>query len=413
MKRYWLPVSLALLAISAPFVYYGLGVGNQLPEFKLETRSGDASEASGLTISAALNNHWHYNSLITVGGTEYPFEKQTKLSDLYGAYYYMLQNGDTRRLMQEHRSFIRGKNKPGGFFQNDDLLIYADVAPYESKAEFHAKASFQIDYLDKRTGEKEAFNLISDTASSYHSIYIEDVQWIEGALYMFASLWDYGFTTKEVYRLDLATKELTLQRKLANPEMIESDKRIEMIARSADTVSEASPFLLLTMYEEQAGRTEEIDPSGTASDTRQSYYYAYQTDELIRLPAEMEERMEQSGGLSSLQGDEYYSVKFGSTGLQLSRYRMGEPSADIDYATLSASELGAELIQNVKIMNDRVYVLFVKNGAHSIAVCRLDTLERLYEGEVTQTGKHAMSPQKLQEHFKLIDVFQERSVWPG
>ncbi len=72
MRRYWLSIIIAVLAVSGIGSYYAFARQNYLPEYKLETMQGDPQEGAAVTLSGSYYGDMRSEPLkVNTAGSEY------------------------------------------------------------------------------------------------------------------------------------------------------------------------------------------------------------------------------------------------------------------------------------------------------------------------------------------------------
>jgi hypothetical protein len=405
MKRYWLTISLVLLAISSPVVYYGFGLNNQLPEFKLEQIAGEANQAAGVAARGAFNNGWYYNVEINAEGSEYSFEQESSFDQMNGGRYYMLLEQDMRQLIR--------KTDANGFYNDEHTVVYAQASRYGKEYE-STQAAFQIELLDKKTNETTSYEQQVDVTEALSSIYVEDVYYEADRIYMLVSIWSgMGNSNKAVYSLSLADGTIKLNRKFDQWQPTQTNSLIHTYVRAADSSSAPNPFILLHVSEAPNSNLPEANDVSEWNANQQSFVYSYSSNELTEVSEKFANHFDFDNGIDSLQsGDRYYFGLLDANQFKLSRYQHRQQKIDIDYLVLKAEQFGADHLVKAQILGDRVYLLLKNESSFMAAICDLEDGSLLYQGKIVQTGKYAVSDNELQENFNLHSLrLAEQNEW--
>ncbi|MFC4101201.1 hypothetical protein [Paenibacillus xanthanilyticus] len=169
MKRYWLSIVLALFGVCGIAGYYTVGASDELPAFKLTTVSGDPKEADPLQITAQYENRIKLKYLyITTNGSRYEadeglFDRPRPLWMDYPFY---------RKLLEDHRGFMRGKWLHSSLYSDENWIVYADVKSETDRTDY----TINLDVLDRASGKTNRKELIVPLPDKNNWTTVSDVQ---------------------------------------------------------------------------------------------------------------------------------------------------------------------------------------------------------------------------------------------
>src|SRR5699024_7030309 len=212
MNKYWKLIGLLViivLGIGTFYIYKQVESGS-LPEYGITKESGSESELTPVTMQG----------LVIGDGNVTDYVEITKSGAVYGqdqSYIQMyLESGYNsnmiKNLQEKYRNFMRKKNYERGFFENEELLVYADIDVDYSQYVADENYRFQISILDKAGNKRNSINIDVPNNKTLSSIDVEDVQVNNNMLYILT-----GNDVREkeeyhsafrVYQFDLDTNEL-------------------------------------------------------------------------------------------------------------------------------------------------------------------------------------------------------------
>ncbi|MFD1850875.1 hypothetical protein [Oceanobacillus bengalensis] len=211
MKRYLKLISMIIvvvLVIGAFYIQSGLA-GSNLPEFSIETTSGNADEVESLTIHADYRDDVQGDSLqISAAGSTY----NSNISFLKQLGNYYMQN-DLKELQEQYKGFMRGKwSSPQEYFVDDEMVAYAEVTSSRYGDIHLGDFSFKIDVLDKQSNDSIELEMDVPEQEKFDNVNVEDVQVIDGMLKVVTrnDLYENEIqgTDFRVYTFDLQKQEL-------------------------------------------------------------------------------------------------------------------------------------------------------------------------------------------------------------
>lgn len=175
MKRYWRSIVLAGFIIATFSTYYihsALAMGG-LPNFVISHKSGSEKEIEGVKI-------WgYYQGGETEGSIM--IDKNGSEHVKFHSYLDMITDNHfpkvIQQLQKDYRGFMRDKQEGGGkFFEDDEIVAYADVLMDFHYTVGNYSFTFDIDILDKKTKKQTKFSSKVPQEQDYQFMYPEAVQ---------------------------------------------------------------------------------------------------------------------------------------------------------------------------------------------------------------------------------------------
>lgn len=169
MKRYLSSIIIAAVMVFSigTFYIYTAVSASPFPNLKIVKESGNEKELKDIVVTGNYNlDRSNGNFNLSLDGTEYLSERSfmEKLDTV---------NDQIKALRKQYRNFMRGKTDLYSFFEDKDLLVYAEISPNKVGEETH---SFDISTLKKKNKAKSSFSIIIPNNKQYSSIRILDVQ---------------------------------------------------------------------------------------------------------------------------------------------------------------------------------------------------------------------------------------------
>ncbi|KRF09731.1 hypothetical protein ASG89_16085 [Paenibacillus sp. Soil766] len=168
MKRYWLLATLIPFCVLAMGTYYVSGTSDQKQEYVLKTMKGSESDAAGLQIKVDMEG---IQTMVSTKGSESGVEQLSYFESLDANHYY---ENDLKRLVKEHRSFMRGKNDVNAFYEDDQVLAYVGTEAHNDVSKKQSNR-LTISLMGKLDQETSSFQVLTDKKNDEY-INIHDVQ---------------------------------------------------------------------------------------------------------------------------------------------------------------------------------------------------------------------------------------------
>jgi hypothetical protein len=385
--RYWLSIALALLIVVSVGSYY-IEADSSKPDFVLVKRMGDEKEAAGVRLSGQFGQNGPDGAVsIGTAGSEYRSDRFLAARlDPYWGY------GQFRRVIAEHRNFMRGKQNWSELYEDGSVLAYADVREVGAGA---AARSYKlaVSWLDKATNRTSSFEVGLPTSAAYKQVRVADVQVFGDQLKIVTRNYRTSDENAEIHLYSLALKDGSVL----------SDKKLLL---------EEGDVLVRGPYEEEwfrssryavflVGQLRQV-PGGrkdySAEETgRQLALFDLQTGEQVKIvSAEIADLLDSTSepiDLNiSLQGDKLYAAKKIESGAREIMY-------DIATAKTSVHDVQTDPVRFMTLGGGRLYMLTDphadKKELPSLVVADAAAGKLLYEGTVAVKGSEQDSAAAL------------------
>lgn len=394
MRRYWLSIIIAVFAVSGIGSYYAFARQNYLPEYKLETIQGDPKDGEAVTLTGSYYGDMRSESLkVNTAGSEYGGLNTNLRIKLTGSPWYYRQP-DIRQLLNDHKSFMRGKGNMNGFYRDEEWVIYSDVSLKNKGSE----AKLQLTLLDEATDKVSTFQQSYELPKEPRYINIEDVQRIGNKIFLLVKKFYIDIKSTEVEYdiivMDSASGKLLRNEKLDNWSSHAEDQ-MEVNIILTDRPSAPTETIFFHISNKDYDKLSE-----------KYYSYSYRTGMLTELPdmGWQSASAEDGGSYTSLQNDYFYFAEFGLDHITLSRYGLNTKEQERAYASISAEQLGVDEIKSVQIGSNRVYLLFNQAGVPGAAVLDLTNGEVLFTGRTVEIGDVQEPEEEMKENLHLINL---------
>lgn len=407
MRRYWLSIIIAVLAVSGLGTYYTFGRQNHLPEYKLETIQGDSREGKAVNLSGAYNGDMRSDFLrVNTSGSEYggSYAKNIRLG-LTEAHSWLYRQPDIQQLLIDHKSFMRGKGNKNGFYRDEDWVIYSDVS-LKNKGSKAPIANLQLTLLDEATDKVSTLKQTYELPKEPSSIHVEDVQLLDEKAYILIKKFFIGFKSNdieyEIVVLDLTSGKLLRNEKLEKWKSPTDDINMQVRIILTDKSSAPSETIFFDVSEVKINKKTGDSYSDKLSE--KYYSYSYRTGLFTELPDMGWESAADANSVISLQHDYFYFAEFGLNHITLSRYSLKTKELERAYASVSTEQLGVDEIKSVQISSNRVYLLFNQAGVAGAAVLDLTNGEVLFIGRTAEIGNEQETADDMKENLHLLNM---------
>jgi hypothetical protein len=168
MKKYWKLISIAVITVGTIGFFYiqSALAGSNYPEFEIETLGGNDEEVQDLVL---YGNYMEGN----IKGDDFQITAEGIQYNRDLSYFDRLDRRDRfpelKRLQQDYKSFMRGKNSLSQLAESETHIVYADVTGNSGEM------SFRIEVLDKEDNEQTAFTVEVPDDEKDSFIYVEQV----------------------------------------------------------------------------------------------------------------------------------------------------------------------------------------------------------------------------------------------
>ncbi|MGM0885111.1 MAG: hypothetical protein ACQEXQ_29220 [Bacillota bacterium] len=400
MRRYWLSIIIAVLAVSGIGSYYAFARQNHLPEYKLETMQGDPTEGTAVTLLGSYYGNMTSEPLkVTIDGSEYGGLNTNLRIKLTGVPW-IYRQPDMQQLLKDHKSFMRGKGNMNGFYRDEERVIYSDVSLKNKGSE----AELQLTLLDEATDKVSTFQQTYELPKEPSHIFVEDVQRIDDEIFILVKRFYLDLKSTEVEYdivvLDLASGKLLRNVKLENWSSPAEDIQMQVGTTLTDRPSAPTETIFFNVSEMKINKN-----TGDAQRIGEKYYsYSYRTGLMTELPDMGWQSADDGGRVISLQHDYFYFAEYGLDHITLSHYGLKTKEQELAYASVSAEQLGVDEIISVQISSNRVYLLFNQSGVPGAAVLDLTNGEVLFTGRTVEIGDEQEPEEEMKENLHLLNL---------
>ncbi|PLT29606.1 hypothetical protein [Peribacillus deserti] len=211
MKKYWkisLLIAVVVLTVGS-FYTHSAYSSTQLPQFYIKKDSGDSSILKKVTFSGdylvgSINQGVTVEHNKTTYDTEKSFIEQFDREFAH-------RDPAIKQLQKEYRNFMRGKYNTEAFYEDNQLLSYADILNATTNSGSRSFV-FKISVLNKKTNNSTSFDYAIPNPDQYNHVYVEDVQYFGKELKVLTRsyLQDTELDGEEldVYTFDIPNKKL-------------------------------------------------------------------------------------------------------------------------------------------------------------------------------------------------------------
>lgn len=417
MRRYWLSILMAVLAVSGIATYYSYGRLDFLPDYKLETIQGDAKEGAVIELSGSQYLERRSEALnINFKGSEYYRPNENMRKNVLSGDSWFYKQPDIKQMIKDHKSFMRGKLNAQGFYRDEEWVVYAEVKA-EKKGSEAAIAVFQLQLLEESTDKvsklKVTYELpkavktarVNNFSNNYMNLV--DVQKVDEEIHLLVSTYDYDNESSryEIFVIDMKSRKLLRNTNIESLgiKSTSNNKDVQIqIGHMGDSSGQYSTPLerVLFIVSEEKISQEDREANKVPETLSEKYYaYSYRTGLMTELTNLVIKK-----AWTSLQGDEYYVAESGPEHITLSRYHLSTNKFEQAYAKLSAEQLNVDEIKFLLINSNRVYVMTQHTDVAGASVLDLATGELLYTGRVVEIGNDKQTPEELKENLHLNNL---------
>jgi len=391
MRRYWISIVLSVFILVGLGTYYVYGAVVHFPEYKISKVSGDVNEGSKISVQGNFADGGRYQLLVaTAEGSDYPLRRSAYSQLFSGTRSWMNEQADIRHILNDHRSFMRGKGNINSFYKDDEWVIYADAVGDKSEI------ILSIELLNQTSGVVKHYETIVD--NPFSTFYVEDVQLIGEQIHMLISQRSktnpnrgivYSSNSKVEYHdyvLDINSGALMNNGRIAFGDNTKDN--IELFNHSILNPNYSSPSdnALLIVTDEQDNTANYM-----GIPNQHIYAYTYKTGVLTDLSDKLKKAGIDDYGDLRLDGNVLSILNYEEDFIKLSRYNIETEKMANEDISLSAKQLNADNIIMGTMKNNRLYILFYKNDIPKVAVLDATNGAILFTGEVVYEGEASES----------------------
>jgi hypothetical protein len=417
MKRYLLTIILCLLSGAGIGTYYVYGMEDHLPNFKLSTLQGNAEEAAVIDLSGPYGVRMQSEFVkISLEGSDYTSRQSLYSRNILNINAWYNQDPNLRKLLQDHRDFMRGKLRNGSFYMDNEWVIYADTS-VKNQDQAIPEYALKLDLLNQTTGKVNHFAQPVAQGIRLNFIQVVDVQRFDNKVHVLVrqsldanrmkprisismdEYHDYVFDIKSGSLID----DIKLQPTI--PTGVKEGIEYQSYYIANDNPSAPGKYAVLVV------RKDQVTYGDNGSENRVPlleylFNYSYQTGKLTALPESLTQAKTDLGTMYSLNGNLLYLMKNNHQTIAWSQYDLNSGNDVKRLPAITANQLGGDKIDTTIIKNNRAYLLLHNKGIPMAAVVDMNgTL--LYRGEVTVEGPTSGSSEQMKQ-LRLLNMYLAR-----
>lgn len=383
MRRYWLTIVLVPFIVLCIGTYY-IQAESRYPEFVLQKQEGDEKEAAFVLLRGQYGENSRPET-VTIGsqGSEYDGERSffARIAPYWGS-------EEVKKLAEEHRNFMRGKREPFSFYEDDDLLVYANVKGDDFGKQLK-NARFSVSLLDKKTGRSSSYEVGVPNGNLYNWIYVYDVQVVGDQVKVVTQNNDANSRSEiHLYSFGLRNGEAPADQILFREQESENMKTNigGGFEENAVRPSRYIVFHAIQLKQAQGGQSGyggyPMEEAGA-----QLLVFDIQTGQEVKIESREINDLLRDGTRHafslSLQGDNIFLANKSGEGVRVIRYNIPE-------AKTTVNDVGIDSVVHTTLKNGRLYMLIGKNMGRqelpSLAVADASTGKLLYKGTISLKG---------------------------
>ncbi|KRE45625.1 hypothetical protein [Paenibacillus sp. Soil724D2] len=389
MKRYW------ILALLIPFtalsisMYYVTAAEDVKPDYYLKTLGGEEKEALPMTVQARYENE---RVDIQTNGSSYPSEQQSYMKRLDSSFYYLEELGG---LLEEHRSFLRGKRNVNAFFEDEKGIAYVG---FETEFDLDKIQSdlLDISFYQKGTKKSESFQVkVQKNKDEYVSIL--DVQVKERTMKLMISQYQQSgkYSTPNnseyyMYTLDLDKKSIVEKKLVAA--VTTQDKSIRTIITNiwSSGLIKPSNYAIFdrTSYQLNGTKEDTAEAKNQVIVNRDILVYDIWNGQMTTIQSDPVHDMLMKGNPENLSiryiGDDLFLTLLSEfSESRVLQYQLVENKLKHDVKlTLQDWQTEWGRAHNTQIANNRLYMLALGRKDPGVVIADLDTGKIVYQGVI-------------------------------
>ncbi|MEK4532906.1 hypothetical protein [Solibacillus sp. FSL K6-1554] len=367
MKKYWQLLLIAGIIVVTFTVHYIQVVNAKTKEydFTFEKISGDDKYIDSLMFETSYEYGIGYNSLL-ISKDE---------STLIDSTHNLREPIMFQRLIDEHKSFMRGKALiANNFFEDDTKLIYVKEPEEGWKVKEGNPYSYEIDVLDKVKDEKTSFTIESQLKNRYNWVFYSDITVVDNELKLIAKQVD-NDASEKLYHVIIDMKK----QQLLSETLLEEATTDEATRKSIDSYNSYS-YLSHEKYHVYSINS--FDLNSPEQDLISHQFSALNTETNEITDIQLPEGLDQN--LQSIEVDDNYLVIAYSTKeeIVIYRYNIGqqrwlEPITEPYPVKMLYPELNSTIA-----LNGKFYVMTEVNNDFVLKIFDIEQGTLLYEGKL-------------------------------
>ena len=388
MKRYWKIIFFCILSIVVIGTFY---IQSSLAEqeniqIEFEKVKGSEKDVKDLLLygNYVVGNLYQDLQITEKETTQMNYQSlfQRLSTDRYAPIF--------RNLINNHKSFMRGKDlSPNCFYEDENLLIYANV-----NGDFNEDPSndinFTIEVFNKDSEETFAFQTNVAKKEKYSWMNLEDVQAAGGSLNVITK--GYGKNGAEdllVYTFDLKEQKLTEKNTIISSQTTNNGWNEISMNHDYNSIQPENYHLIIKKtFEAEEVRTngEVMSYDGQAKlEANEAYLYDIKNNQLKKLS--FPDELLQSYGTYSIFHSTIYIQTLSANGIGVHPYDIEKDK----WGEVLTFDLPQSKNTNdqpfIKLMNEKIYTIHSINNGHILSIGDLITGKSLYEGKLLVTNQ--------------------------
>lgn len=385
MKKYWQLLLIAGIIVVTFTVHYIQVVNAKDKEydFTFEKISGDDKYIDSLMFETSVEYGIGYNLLLISK------DESTLIESIHNRTVPIM----FQRLIDEHKSFMRGKAFiENNYFEDDTKLIYMNEPEEGWKIKEGDTYSYEVDILDKVKDEKTSFTIESQLKNRYNWVFYNDITVVDNELKLIVKQMDNDGSEK-MYQVIIDLKK----QQLLSETLLEEATTDDTTRRSIDSYNSYSN-LGHEKYHVYSINSFDLKSPEQDIFSRQFSALNTETNEItdIQLPEGLGQNMQ------SIEVDDNYLVIAYSTKeeIVIYRYNIGQQRW-LEPITVPYSEkvLIPEL-NSTAALNGKFYVMTEVNNDFVLKIFDIEQGTLLYEGKLINNNV------KQKYYIHITDVYE-------
>ena len=368
MKKYWPVLSLAIISIIGLSFYYIniVKAANVRIDFQFETLEGEGKYIDNILLQTGYSDNRQYERYYINKDSAEKVDNNIFLNN-YRDNYKILQ------LFEEHKNFFRAKQFTGRHYYNDDASIVYVYTNDEYNYQNPNKALYQIDILNKKTNENEAYEIITSVEDIYSWQTVEFVSFADQQLKVL-SIRTYAQNQEAVILTTFDLQQGTAQEKV----LLAPEKEKHVTFYNYQDTFNSNQYVAFGHFKNQYGQ--EL-PTVLEYDL---YMVDLATNEIENVTTK---NTEDFYNYQPNVFNEYLTAYKEKDGIvNVLRYNMKTKQWLDDYEiemALDMSDLTEDPSQQYQLLDDKIYMNYEVENGTAIEIVDFNSGETLYAGLLT------------------------------
>ncbi|MEC5424549.1 hypothetical protein QGM71_13695 [Virgibacillus sp. C22-A2] len=407
MIRYWKLISIVsviVLAIGTFYIQSAVALSNY-PRFVFQKISGDEEEVENIKLQGSYHDEGMQDGNLHITSDETVYYNELSFLERLGG---VNQPSRITRLREEHRNFMRGKDRDLSMLYDDESMIgYANVAagPFGSgNRDFEIK----VEVLDKKSNSTTKFTVDLPEKERYRYVYVEDVQIVNGEMKVITRNYSYE-TNSDNTEMHLYSLDIGGQKVVGDDVLITSSESYVGGAWSAVEFLDETHNLSSSKY-----IVYNINHWKDVQEKEGNYYQekagseisAYHMETGKHIQFELPEEISQANYKASVDGSIIYFSIGTETGFEVIAFNMDrqkEESSQRLEITRPIVDIEEDLI---KVKDGKVYISSSNKAPDresNISVIDLESGKLLYEGFIELEKQQSNRNYSLYIHQMIVE----------